>query len=612
MPILSSRRAGDCSASRSPERGIEHRPPADDAARVRPLRPLLLAVLLLALALPALATPASQSARATAAVLAYPSSQSIPAAGRVPGGRAAIALNTGIGEQEGAWIVVSGATTVAQSINVGNLGPLTVDVDFGHFVSFDGKPIADALLPWDGKPRPTEKSNQPLFVRVTVPAHARAGAYEASITVYADGRPTVVPLTVKVSPVRIPPAGTAPGNLLTSFHISPQTYVNKASELYGFVNNEQRSAANRALFGWLADYRISPASWGFGEPTSERGYEESGKWWLDSAGNMAGQVDAGPFAAMRIPISNNRQARPIAGMSPAAPETWCAYLGSVHAFWKTHGWLDQTVSYVYGLDEPGPAGQKLVARQAKATHACFPGARQLMTGNPTTNNRFLWDGRGGDDLDIWVTLARRWYGRFTVPAREVAANRSRESLRFIESVRKRGRMVWSYTYTGVPGTPGFRATEPLSDPRMFLLWNALEGTNGMLYGQGTTNYRASVNPFDSVDRGGEFVLFYPGRLAPIPSARLEQIRDGLEDAAIFGVVRRKRGAAAVRRILGGTGLFSADARSVKLACNLGCELDRPLAYAWPVWSQDATTPRKIELAKAQALRVAGPASRQAS
>ena len=188
-----------------------------------------------------------------------------------------------------------------------------------------------------------------------------------------------------------------------------------------------------------------------------------------------------------------------------------------------------------------------------------------MTGNPTTNNRFLWDGRGGDDLDIWVTLARRWYGRFTVPAREVAANRSRESLKLIESVRKRGSMVWSYTYTGVPGTPGFRATEPLSNPRMFLLWNALEGTHGMLYGQGTTNYKAAVNPFESVDRGGEFVLFYPGRLAPIPSARLEQIRDGLEDAAIFGLVRRKRGAAAVRRILGGTGLFSADARSVKLA-----------------------------------------------
>ena len=211
----------------------------------------------------------------------------------MPGGRAAIALNTGIGEQEGAWIVVAGAGTVAQSINVGNLGPITVAVDFGHFVSFDGKPVADALLPWDGKPRPTEKSNQPLFVRVTVPAHARAGAYAASITVYADGRPTVVPLTVKVSPVRIPPAGTAPGNLLTSFHISPQTYVNKASELYGFANNEQRSAANRALFGWLADYRISPASWGFGEPTSERGYEGSGRWWLDSAGNMAGQVERG-------------------------------------------------------------------------------------------------------------------------------------------------------------------------------------------------------------------------------------------------------------------------------------------------------------------------------
>jgi hypothetical protein len=139
---------------------------------------------------------------------------------------------------------------------------------------------------------------------------------------------------------------------------------------------------------------------------------------------------------------------------------------------------------------------------------------------------------------------------------------------------------------------------------MYLLWNALEGSDGVLYGQGTTNYRSAVNPFDSVERGGEFVLFYPGRLAPIPSARLEQIRDGLEDAAILNIVRRKHGAGAVRTILGGTGLFSASAEGVKLACTAGCELAGPLTYSWPRWSHDATTPRRIEDAKLGALNAA--------
>ncbi len=31
------------------------------------------------------------------------------------------------------------------------------------------------------------------------------------------------------------------------------------------------------------------------------------------------------------------------------------------------------------------------------------------------------------------------------------------------------------TYTGTPGTPGLAATEPLTNPRMLMLWNALEG-----------------------------------------------------------------------------------------------------------------------------------------
>jgi len=223
-----------------------------------------------------------------------------------------------------------------------------------------------------------------------------------------------------------------------------------------------------------------------------------------------------------------------------------------------------------------------------------------MTGNPTAANAFLWDNRGGDDLDIWAVLLRRWYGRFTVPAKQDTANRARQNLAYVQAVRKRGKSAWSYTYSGVAGTPGFRADEPLSNPRMYLLWNALEGTDGILYGQGTTNYTAG-NPLASVTRGGEFVLFYPGKLAPIPSARLEQIRDGLEDAAILDVVRRKRGAGAVRSALGGAGLFSANAKGVQLACNLGCDLKGPLPYSWPVWSHDRTTARKIEAAKLRAL-----------
>jgi hypothetical protein len=90
---------------------------------------------------------------------------------------------------------------------------------------------------------------------------------------------------------------------------------------------------------------------------------------------------------------------------------------------------------------------------------------------------------------------------------------------------------------------------------------------------------------------------------PVTSARLEQIRDGIEDWSLYALVRQRYGGARVRAILGGHGLFSATRRRVLLACNLRCDLHGPAKYAWPRWSHDATTATRIEGAKLNALRL---------
>ena len=250
------------------------------------------------------------AARPAPGVRAYPSSQSIPPSGGIPGGSAAIALNTASGEREGAWIVASGAGTVAASVQNTALGPLRVEVDFGHFVQFGRRLVPDALLPWNGSARATEKANQPLYVRVTVPEGTAPGTYRGTISVSAEGRTVAVPLTVRVHGVAVPAAGNPAGNMLTSFHISPQTYLNKVDAMYRLGSNTERSQVNRALFGWLAGYRISPSSWGYGEPRSRGGYGGDSRWWLDSAGNMTGQMAGAKFSTMRVPISSNRQRSP--------------------------------------------------------------------------------------------------------------------------------------------------------------------------------------------------------------------------------------------------------------------------------------------------------------
>lgn len=539
----------------------------------------------------------------------YPSSQSITASGALPrGGQGDLTYNTAIGEREGAVIVVRAATKVAVSVTKPPAENVGIRLFFAHFVSAGGRSVPDALEPWGGNERSTARKNQPIVVQVDVQYGTRPGRYSGAITVAADGRQTTIPIRIRVFAATIPRPGTRIGSLLGSFHLSPESYVAKAAELYGFTSQEQRIATNRSLFGLLGSYRISPGSWGFGEPRGPRGYESSSKWWLDSAGNFVDQLRSSPgFSALRIPISSNRTAAHnyIAQLSPFAPETWCDYLRQVRAFWMQNQALGpNSLAYLFGFDEPGPAGNALVARQAKTLHSCFVGGRQLMTGNPSPANAFLWDGKGGDDLDIWAVLSRRYYGIWTGPVDERRGkSRSRAYLSMIDKVRAKGAMVWTYTYTGTRGTPGFAATEPLTNPRMFVLWTALEGIEGVLYTQGMTSY-TKANPFESIGTG-ESVLVYPGPSGPMPSARLEQIRDGIEDWAIFDMVRKQRGASAVREILGRAGLFSTSGTRVRLACHLGCELKSQTKFAWPLWSRDASTPRRIEAAKLAALRLVG-------
>jgi hypothetical protein len=536
---------------------------------------------------------------ATAGVVAtYPSSQTITPAGALPQGNSAtIALNAARGEREGAWIVATGVQgrMVSASIDGYQLGSLQAALYFGHFVESGGRTRPDALMPWDGKPQATERHNQPIYLQVVVPDGAKPGGYRATVHVTADGVSTDVPVAITVFRVQLPAPDAVNGNLLTAFHVIPQSYVKEAGELYHFTTNGQRAGANDSLFQFLSGYRISPAGWGFGDPRSASGYTTSPKWWLDTAGNMVRQNQNG-FPAMRIPISNQRvsAASRIAGLSPFAPESWCDYLRQVRSFWDQHGWLSGHVPYLYSLDEPSMAGMGLVGRQAAAAHSCFPGAQVLVTGNPTSGNHFLWDNKDDDDVDIWAVLSRRWYGEFNAP---------REKLATIQKTRRAGHSAWSYTFHGVAGTPGYALTEPLSDPRMFLLWNALEGIQGTLYGQGVTSYY-SDDVFNSLRSRGEFVLVYPGQHTPIASARLEQIRDGIEDWDLFDIVRRRYGATMVRRILGDAGLFSTDASGTILACTMGCELDSGTKYSWPVWSHDAATAAKIEAAHLKALQLA--------
>jgi hypothetical protein len=543
---------------------------------------------------------------ANAAVVAYPGAQTIRPSGSLPpqGAASAIALSVAAGETEDAQIVVTGATQISAAVETQTLQPMSVRLLWAHYVRFGSRFVPDALEPWNGSARAAEQPNQPVWLQIGVRSGTPPGTYRGAIAIAANGRTTTVPVAVRVFDVELPPFRTRATTLHTAFGLGSQTYVNKVDQLYGIRSVQQYVATDASLFRFLAEHRVSPASYGYGDPGPRTaGYQRSTRWWLDSATNLERELDAagGPFPDMRVPLSNNRASAVsyLAGKSPYHPEAWCDYLRSVRGFWQQHGWLADALPYVYGFDEPGSAQRALLGRQASALHGCFAGAQLLVTTSPTAANRSLWDGRNNDDVDIWVPLARRWYGTFGT---EQQPRREHDSLDEIDAARAHGKTVWTYTYTAVKGSPGFAATEPLADSQMFFLWAALENIPGVLYGEGSTSYDRG-NPFQSVSRDGRFVLLYPGAAEPIASARLEQIRDGIEDWSLYALVRRRFGAARVRAILGGAGLFSASARGVSLACVLRCDLRGPTKFAWPRWSDDATTANRIDRAKLEALQL---------
>ncbi len=559
-------------------------------------RLVLLVVVVLALS----AGPgAARSLSTTVGV--YPSGTTFYASAAAPAHASSSAsLVMPIGGVDDATILVRGARNVS-IVSPAIAPPLQLKLFFAHYVSVDGKEVPDALMPWDGSQHATEHTNQPLWLQVTAPYGTPSGNYSGSLLVVADGIRTSVPLSVTVAAVTLPRQNEVAGSLLTAFNFSPQSYANKVNNLYG-VSPE---SSLPGLFNFLASYRISPTSWGYGNPDKASGYTSDRAWWRDKPTQMvAAAGDPGQFASMWIPVSNNRWSPKtyVGGRSPFKPQSWCSYLRSVHGFWQTHGWLS-SYPFLWGMDEPGLTRFRVVAKQAKVTHSCFPGGHVIVTGMPTAKDHFLWNG-GRDDVDTWVVLASRYYGKYTNPSlSRRGISRADQELRLINAARRRHKQIWTYTYDAAShSTPGFTATEPASDPRVFVDWAAFEGITGVLYGEGMTTY-GKGNPLVSNDKGkGSFVLLYPGRNGPIASARLEVLREGIEDWEILNVVRHEHGAAAVRRLL--SGLFSSTAKGAKLGCTIGCPIRTNTPYSWPTWSRNAGTPRTVAQMRAAALQAA--------
>ena len=176
---------------------------------------------------------------------------------------------------------------------------------------------------------------------------------------------------------------------------------------------------------------------------------------------------------------------------------------------KDKGWLDE--HYVYTFDEPGLKVMPQVAEVSKMIHSADSKLKNLVV--------------IGGKIDLPKRLPH-------LEDVDIVVIRNREfDPRDAEILRKKGKEVWTYVSGPAPPYPTFAIDYPAISYRV-LAWMCWKyQVQGLLYW--TVNYW-TTDPYQDPantrwQQNGNGLLYYPGEEGPVPSIRLEIIRDGIED-----------------------------------------------------------------------------------
>lgn len=268
-------------------------------------------------------------------------------------------------------------------------------------------------------------------------------------------------------------------------------------------------------------------------------------------------------------------------------------------------------------------------RDDRSERKCRPygkGERCTNLSGDDFSNRKLWDGKGSDEVDVWVGPFSRLFGR-PVPAdvrRKYKVNRDRYYAERLAKVKKLrgGREVWAYNfYTGNAQMPQLTIDAPLTDARMNYWILAREGHTGLFISNAILGWGADQknkggtkrkgDPYDGAlyfkhpsygtAAGWGTFLYYgykpslglnteadrnTGTARPVSSLRFEGMRDGQEDANLMQMYRDKFGTAGQAKV---------EAVTKAIFPGTYIELPKKLGnVTFPKYSNDATLAQRME------------------
>ncbi len=368
------------------------------------------------------------------------------------------------------------------------------------YIGWHPDPILDFLKGYNIK----KDEVQPVWIRISAPAGTPAGVYTAPITVKAiDVAAVKLTLNVRV----------------WDFDVPQQRHLRTAMSIYDvylpYAYGKLTEPMQQRYEDFVLSYRINPDY--IYRP--EMPPIESLKRW-DKQGLNA-------FNIIYIQKPNNIRAG-----DPFPAEQKRLLLGKIDeavGLLKANGLFEK--AYVYGFDEIGPesfTAMQDIFSEIKARH---PDLLTLTTGYDDT----FGIASKVDAIDGWIPLTPKFD-----PKR-------------VEEARARGKQVWWYTCIG-PQAPwaNWLIEYDLIDARMLMgLQAAKYRPDGYLYYAmmrwPLTKKPITFGPYTDwppasfQTANGDGSIICAGPHGPLPTIRLENIRDGIEDYEYFWLLEQEIG-----------------------------------------------------------------------
>lgn len=342
--------------------------------------------------------------------------------------------------------------------------------------------VPDPLVPSDAFTIAAGE-HQAVWVTIHVPRDAQAGQYTGKFEIYAPGFPlTTVPISLEVMDFVLP----IRPQLRTSFGLWGKKGIDFAYEL------ERDSPEFNKMYELYAqvllDYRLTPREWPGFDPSNPQAYDDWVQRRLAQGANIL---------TMRFDSS---------------PPSWLRAFTD-HLMQK--GWFDML--YVRPGDEPEKEHFAKIKKEVHNWREVVPSINMQIAGNQAACNEMI------GTVNVWCPLTSGFDPQWS-------------------AVRQaKGEEAWWYV-CNVPPDPyaNFQIDQQAICHRVLFWQTYIHHIDGLLYWN-VINYRGGdpwrITPYWS-GSSGDGALLYPGNRGPLPSIRLEVIRDGMEDYDYLAILAK--------------------------------------------------------------------------